>query len=443
MEYANTQGVNGALTQNQQVPPKVKYCLYARKSTESEERQVLSIDSQVKEMIQLAEREGLDILEIKRESHSAKTNGQRPIFNELLEDIRQGKFTGILTWAPDRISRNAGDLGAIVDLMDEKLLLDIRTYGQRFSNNPNEKFLLMILGSQAKLENDNRGINVKRGLRTRVEMGLWPGMAPLGYLNQKNMDKKCQVVVDAERAPIVKQMFEKVALERWSGRKIFHWLKFELNFKTRGNKSLTLSGIYRALDSPFYYGMFEYPKNSGNWYQGKHKPIIDQELFEKAKEQLEREHRVRKTKEFAFTKLMTCGYCGSGVSGEEKYKTLKDGTMARYIYYGCTRGKDKYCKNIYIREEELIKELLKIIDQVEIDKLGMRFKLEAEVERYNKFQESVLGMEPNKDVPVKKIDVRTYAKYVLQEGSITEKRELLALLQSKLIYKDKTITLVS
>lgn len=404
---------------------------------------MLSIDSQVKEMIQLAEREGLDILEIKRESHSAKTTGQRPIFNELLEDIRQGKFTGILTWAPDRISRNAGDLGAIVDLMDEKLLLDIRTYGQRFSNNPNEKFLLMILGSQAKLENDNRGINVKRGLRTRVEMGLWPGMAPLGYLNQKNMDKKCQVIVDPERAPIVKQMFEKVALERWSGRKIFHWLKFELNFKTRGNKSLTLSGIYRSLDSPFYYGMFEYPKNSGNWYQGKHKPIIDQELFEKAKEQLEREHRVRKTKEFAFTKLMTCGYCGSGVSGEEKYKNLKDGTMARYIYYGCTRGKDKYCKNIYIREEELIKELLKIIDQVEIDKLGMRFKLEAEVERYNKFQESVLGTEPNKNVPVKKIEVRTYAKYVLQEGSITEKRELLALLQSKLIYKDKTITLVS
>ena len=130
------------------------------------------------------------------------------------------------------------------------------------------------------------------------------------------------------------------------------------------------------------------------------------------------------------------------MSGEEKYKSLKDGTMARYIYYGCTRGKDKYCKNIYIREEELIKELLKIIDQVEIDKLGMRFKLEAEVERYNKFQESVLGTAPNKDVPVKKIDVRTYAKYVLQEGSITEKRELLALLQSKLIYKDKKITLI-
>ena len=139
-------------------PIKIKYCLYARKSTESEERQILSIDSQVKEMLQLAEREGLDVVEIKRESHSAKDTGQRPIFNEIVEEIRQGKFNAILTWAPDRISRNAGDLGRIVDLMDQKLLIEIRTFGQHFSNNPNEKFLLMILGSQAKLENDNRGI---------------------------------------------------------------------------------------------------------------------------------------------------------------------------------------------------------------------------------------------------------------------------------------------
>lgn len=422
-------------------PPRVKYVLYARKSTESEERQVLSIDSQVKEMLQIAEKENLDVVEIRRESHSAKATGERPVFNEILADIRASRFKGILTWAPDRLSRNAGDLGSLVDLMDQKLLLEIRTYGQKFTDSPNEKFLLMILGSQAKLENDNRGINVKRGLRTRVEMGLWPGMAPIGYLNQKQMDKKCQVIVDTERAPIVKQIFEKVAYERWSGRKLYHWLRFELNFRTRGEKWLTLSGIYRILNSPFYYGLFEYPKNSGNWYQGKHKAIISQELFEKAKEQLERENKVRQIKEFAFTKLLTCGLCGSGVSGEEKFKNLKDGTVAKYIYYGCCRGKDKQCKNTYIREEELIWELLKIIDLVEIDKLGMRYKLEAEVERFNKFQEFVLGSNPSKDIKLKKIDVRTYAKYLLQEGTITEKRELLAFLRSKLIYKEKRVYL--
>ena len=85
-------------------PTAVKYCLYARKSTESEERQVLSIDSQIKEMLQLAEREGLEVVAMKRESHSAKETGQRPVFNEIVDELRLGKFNGILTWAPDRIS---------------------------------------------------------------------------------------------------------------------------------------------------------------------------------------------------------------------------------------------------------------------------------------------------------------------------------------------------
>jgi DNA invertase Pin-like site-specific DNA recombinase len=422
---------------------KVKYCLYARKSTESEERQVLSIDSQVKEMLDIAVRENLDIVEIKRESHSAKDTGQREVFNELLGEIRAGKFNGIITWAPDRLSRNAGDLGAIVDLMDQGLLAEIITHSQTFTNNPNEKFLLMILGSQAKLENDNRGINVKRGMRTRVEMGLWPGMAPLGYLNQNRMDKKCQIIIDPLRAPIIKQIFEKVANERWSGRKIYNWLKFDLNFKTRGQKTLALSGIYNLLRNPFYYGMFEYPKNSGKWYQGKHKPIITQKLFDQAQANIKTIEAAcgTKNKEFAFTKLMVCGLCGSSITGQEKFKKLTDGTTAKYIYYGCTRAKNPECKNTYIREEALINELAKIIDKVEIDQLGVQGKFEDEVRRLNNLQTSVLGESHNK-IETKKIDVRAYAKYLLQNGSISEKRELLTLLKSRLIYKHKKLDLL-
>src|SRR3989344_59425 len=112
---------------------KVKYCLYARKSSEKDELQALSIESQVKEMLAIADRDGLEIIDIRREAHSAKDSGQRPVFKELLEDIRRGRYNGILTWAPDRLSRNAGDLGSLVDLMDEKLLIEIRTFGQRFS----------------------------------------------------------------------------------------------------------------------------------------------------------------------------------------------------------------------------------------------------------------------------------------------------------------------
>lgn len=423
------------------VPVKVKYCLYARKSTESEERQVLSIDSQISEMLKLAERENLEIVTMKRESHSAKETGQRAIFNEIVEEIKQKKFNGILTWAPDRISRNAGDLGKVIDLMDANILQDIRTYGQRFTNSPNDKFMLMILCSQAKLENDNRGINVKRGLRTRVEMGLWPGMAPLGYLNQKLMDRKCQLAIDPARAPVVKKIFEKVAYEQWSGRKVYNWLRFELNFHTRGNRPLTLSGVYKILDNPIYYGPFEFPKKSGNWYQGKHTPIVDQELFEKAQAHLKRDQIVRETKEFSFTKLFTCGYCGSGISAEEKWKQLKGGGSNRYIYYSCSRAKDRNCKNKYIREEDLINELLKILDKVNLNELGMRQRLEDEIARFNIFQRSVLGAKDKVEAR-SDTDIRNYAKYILKEGTVNEKRELLANLRSRIIYKDKTLTLV-
>ncbi len=433
--------IGAAASTKEPLKIKVKYVLYARKSTESEERQVLSIDSQVQEMLQLAEREGLEVAEIRRESHSAKATGQRPVFNEITSDIRKGLFNGILTWAPDRIARNAGDLGAIVDLMDQKLLLEIRTFGQHFTNNPNEKFLLMILGSQAKLENDNRGVNVKRGMRSRCEMGLWPNFAPLGYINPKMMDKKCQLVQDPQRAPVIRMMFEKVGNEKWSGRKVFNWLKHDLNFHTRGNKNLTLSGIYRTLTQPFYYGMFEYPRDSGTWYQGKHKPIITEELFQKVQEQLKRDQIVRESHEFAFTKLFTCGLCGSGISAEEKFKALKDGGTNRYVYYGCSRARDRDCKNKYIREEELIEQIIKILDRVNINELGMKMKLEEEIGRFNRLQVVIGGKAKISDEAVKETDIRKYAKHLLREGSATEKRELLANLRSRLIYKDKELTL--
>ena len=320
------------MTNNEIAPANVKYCLYARKSTESEEQQILSIDSQIKEMEDLARKDGLEIVCIKKESHSAKEAGQRPVFNEIVDELKSGKFNGILTWNADRISRNAGDLGRIVDLMDAGFLKEIHTYGQKFTNNPNEKFLLMILGSQAKLENDNKVINVKRGLRARVEMGLWPCIAPTGYINSKNKDECCKVLLDPKRAIIIKKIFEKVAYEKWSGRKIYAWLKDDIKFTSRTGKPLTLSNIYLLVRNHFYYGTFEYPQKSGNWYIGKHEPIISKELFDLAQENIS-EHIIKiESKEFAFTKLMSCGLCNSGICADEKFKKQKSGTVHRYVY---------------------------------------------------------------------------------------------------------------
>lgn len=199
-----------------------RYCLYARKSTESDEKQALSIDSQIKEMKAVAERLSLRIVETKKESHSAKESGTRPVFLEMINELSNGKYDGILTWSPDRLSRNAGDLGSLVDLIDQKKLLHIQTYGQSFSNSPNEKFLLMILCSQAKLENDNKSINIKRGMRTRCEQGLWPTRPPTGYVKMRRTDKKCITILDEKRSGYIKQMFEKVGRDGWSGPKSMH-----------------------------------------------------------------------------------------------------------------------------------------------------------------------------------------------------------------------------
>lgn len=392
-------------------------------------------------MLQLADRECLEIVAMKRESHSAKETGQRPVFNEIIEELHEGKYNGILTWAPDRISRNAGDLGRVVDLMDAGKLLEIRTFSQSFSNNPNEKFLLMILGSQAKLENDNRGINVKRGLRTRCEMGLWPTVPPTGYLTQKLMDRKCQLIIDPERGHVVKKIFEKMAYDKWSGRRIHQWLKFELNFMTVGNKNLSLGNIYRMLQNPFYYGPFEYPKGGGVWYQGKHEPLITKEIFEKVQEQLKRDNIIRQSREFAFTKLMVCGMCGSGISAEEKYKQLKDGTTAKYIYYGCGRSKDRHCKNPYMREEELTEQFIKLMDKIDLNETGVQIKFEDELKRYNRFHKGVLGIK-GRGAEHQDINLRDYAKYVLHEGSNEEKRELMGCFKSKISVAQKVVCLV-
>ena len=420
---------------------RIRYCLYARKSTESDEQQALSIDSQVKEMTAIAERLKLHVIAVKRESHSAKESGQRPIFKELLEEVRKGIYDGILTWAPDRLSRNAGDLGSVVDLMDQKRLIHIQTYGQTFSNSPNEKFLLMILCSQAKLENDNKSINVKRGLRARVEMGLWPCRPPTGYTKFKRIDQKCESVIDPERAPIIKQMYEKVGYDGWSGRKVYQWLKHDIDFKTENNMHLSLGNLYKILDNHFYYGRFEFPKHSGNWYNGSHKPIITKELYDLVQKNIKSQTLEPRSaqKEFAFTKIMTCGLCGSGITADEKFKHQKNGNVNRYVYYKCTRTRDQDCKCGFINEEDLLIQLQDLMDDLEIQTVPMKERITHEVKRFKKFEQMLLGTKT--DVAVKDIDIRNYAKFILQEGSMEEKREFLRCLKSEIFLNDKKIYL--
>jgi DNA invertase Pin-like site-specific DNA recombinase len=434
-----TKGVPGALTKPEAVAVPMRYCLYARKSTEQEDKQVLSIDSQIHEMQKMAAADNLEIVTMKKESHSAKEAGQRPVFNEIVEQLKLGKFNGILTWAPDRIARNAGDLGRIVDLMDQKKLIEIRTYGQKFMNTPNDKFMLMILGSQAKLENDNKVINVKRGLRTRAAMGLRPSVALTGYLNSKNKDEKCQVIIDPLRAPVIKQMFEKVANENFSGRQVHKWLR-EIKFRNRFGKEMTLGNIYRLLRKTFYYGIFEYPEGSGEWYTGKHVPIISRELFEAVQDKIKVENKKAYGREFAFTRMLHCAYCESGITAEEKIKELKDGGSNAHVYYRCTKVKNRECPNESVKESILIDEMLPIIDKMSMDQSELKQKLQEEVARYVLFQTGVLGVDLNQSKKHKDVSIKTFAKHMLRHGTMLQKREVLSCIKSRILLKDKKLS---
>ena len=417
----------------------MRYCLYARKSSESDERQAMSIDSQIKEMTAMADREKLNIVEIKQESFSAKQSGHRPVFNELLHDLRNGKFEAILTWSPDRMSRNAGDLGSLVDLMDMNKLQRIRTFGQSFSNTPNEKFLLMILCSQAKLENDNRGINVKRGIRAKCEMGWRPGSAPIGYINRSFSGVK-DIVIDIDRAPIIKEIFERSGLMHQSGRTIKDWLD-ESGFTTKAGARLSLSQIYRILTNPFYYGYFKYPED-GPLYKGLHQPIITKELFDLVRDRIADivpdEKPAWGSKKFPFKHLFYCGACGSRLTVEEHYKKLKDGTRNRHVYYRCTKStKDPDCKERSITANMITEQILAMVDAGVLDDIEPAEQLFKKVEQYKRVTSQLIkdhGIESSE-----RAHFKNYASYILRQGSLSEQDGFIRGLNMPLFVKDKKI----
>jgi site-specific DNA recombinase len=415
----------------------IQYCLYARKSSEDDERQAMSIESQVKEMGALAATEGLIVKEIRRESHSAKQSGQRPVFNSLLRDLREGIFDGILTWAPDRLSRNAGDLGMLVDLMDQSKLLRIRAFSQTFSNNPNEKFLLMILCSQAKLENDQKGINVKRGIRAKCEMGWRPSMPPLGYYSRAMAGLK-DTVIDPERAQFVVEMFERVSERGDSGRAIKKWFDSS-GMTTRTGKKVKLSQIYKMLKNTYYYGDFEFPVGSGTWYKGKHKPLVSKETFDEVQKQLIIPFKKAKwgSKRFTFKGLFLCAFCGGSIIGEDKYRKRKTQDSVYHIYYHCSKRKDENCQEPYLTEEKLIKSLNQYVHflfMIQPQNIKYTEKLKMSIDKYKEVRGTILlTQDINPDD--KKIDFRDYAKHIFKSGTTDEKREIVkAISGSKMLF---------
>lgn len=347
----------------------ITYGAYARRSSEQEDRQVASIESQKRELGELAQRDSLFITRHFEESHSAKRPG-RPVFNELVAAFERGDITGLLTWSPNRISRNAIDTGIIIDLMDRDKLLEIRTPAQTYRNTPNDKFLLGLFCGQAKLENDNKGIDVKRGLKTKAEQGIYPAPAPLGYLNDpsaKPGNKK--ILVDPDRFDLVRRMFDLMLTGRYTPPRILAIANEEWGFRTPLGYKMSRSNIYNIFSRPFYFGRFEYPAGSGNWYTGIHKPMITedehrriQSLFRHSARPKARQGGLR----FPYRGPLRCGACRAMITAEKKTKHQQNGNVHEYVYYHCTKRKDPNCTQPSIREDRLEKQIEQLLAQIEL-----------------------------------------------------------------------------
>ncbi len=322
----------------------MKYFLYARKSTDEDDKQLLSIEAQLEELREHAAREKLEVVCEFVEKMTAKEPG-RPIFNDMLRRVEKGEADALLAWHPDRLARNSVDGGKIIYLVDTAKLAALKFPSFWFENTPQGKFMLSIAFGQSKYYVDNLSENVKRGIRQKLRLGWYPGRAPIGYLNEPRLRT---IVIDEATAPLVKKLFETYANGETSYRTIADMANRMGLLTCRDNK-FRMGWMRGLLSNPFYIGMF---RLKGELYEGSHEPLISRELFERVQKILNHRSRAvqnpRKGDPCFFTGMIKCGSCGSGVTAQRQ---------KGHHYYNCTRHHGPCELEKYIREESLSLEI--------------------------------------------------------------------------------------
>jgi site-specific DNA recombinase len=333
----------------------MKYILYARKSTEDEDRQILSIEAQVFELKEFAAKEKLEIVASLCEAKTAKEPG-RIKFAEMLSLIEKGKADGILSWNPDRLARNSVDGGKIIHMIDRGLIKALKFPTFWFEPTPQGLFMLQIAFGQSKYYVDALRENVTRGMRQKVRNGVWPSKAPLGYLNNP---KTRGIDVDNEKVSKVRKMFELYATGNYNFRELAEWYK-RLNPKSNLDKGMAISQVLRILQNVFYLGLMKYKEEI---YEGTHEPIISKKLFDKVQEVLRERGKPQKVKKhnFAFLGLMKCP-CSASITAEKKIKP----SGKEYIYYRCTKKKGPCQEKYFLRDEELYPQIKSFLQKVSL-----------------------------------------------------------------------------
>ncbi len=343
----------------------MKYILYCRKSTDTEDKQVLSLESQERELLDIGKKYNLNIVKVLKESMSAKAVG-RPVFEEMMGMIRNKKADAILCWKLDRLARNFVDGGLVIDSLQRGVIKEIRTYESIHLPSDNVLLLAVQLGMANQYIRD-LSENVKRGNREKMSRGEWPNHAPFGYLNDKATKT---VIVDPVRSKYVVRSYELYLTGSYGFRDIARIL-YKEGLRTKSGQKVQINQIQRVLNSPFYTGLMI---RDGKYYEGKHEPIISKEWYERAQDMLAGRSRPRsKTLFFPLRGYMKCDTCGCALTA-----SLKKG----HHYYYCTNRKEICTEHkSYMREIYLYEIFGNILDKIAFSEKKVELMYEASKER--------------------------------------------------------------
>ncbi len=360
-----------------------KAVLYARKSTESEDKQVQSIDDQIRIMKQVAKTEGLRIIDIIYEAKSAKAPGKRPVFKQMMRDIEDGKYNVILAWDTSRLSRNPKDGGDLQWLLSEGSLRGIRTHEKWYHDD--DDLLFSIENSMNGRYIKELSVKVTRGMSSKADKGDYPGSAPVGYLNDRINRKILKDPVMFDR---VAKLWQYALTGTYSVSELTRIAK-KLGIKTpqhkrRGGNDLSYNCVLKLLQSPFYAGKLKWGKKI---YNGNHPAMVSDAEFKKMQNILHPNKHASRPKtnplDFILRGLLTCSECGYAIVTEKKYKKLSDGTTKEYRYcHCCGKNRKQKCKykKIYVREEELLSQIKNELSKYTIDEDFYKLAIEALIE---------------------------------------------------------------
>ena len=327
---------------------KVKYIIYARKSTEDDTRQVQSIDDQIYRLEKLAKELDYKVVSKFTESKSAKDPDKRVEFYKVLKEIESGRADGILCWKLDRLSRNPVDNGRVQWMLQKGIIKVIRTIEREYFPE-NAGLLFSVESGMATQYVMDLSKNVIRGHDAKLRKGIFPNRPQIGYINFRNIETgESYIEKDPERYELVRKMWDLMLTGNYSANKILDIVNKNWGFKTKktrklGGKELSRSAIYTMFTNPFYAGIITW-RGQEQPEPGKHEAMINLEEYDKVQVMLGKKGKQRpKTREFPFTGFIRCGECGCSITAIIKTKLIKKtNTLKDYHYYHCTRKKKDY-----------------------------------------------------------------------------------------------------